>query len=390
MPVLWFDEIPGGWTYFYEEAERLARHGHEVVVVVPHSGKQYSGRENVRVYRCSSIYLVARAYVINIFGFVKMMLKVIGSERPFDIVYDTTSGILPLSTVYRLWFMMKRKKTPIIVHIHGEMKDLRGMGLLSTVFEIWLNVIARTTYRIADKVLIADKRLYRRAVELGAQPSKISVVHVGTRYSEAFEQAVAPDVTQGLRESSGLSKNDFVIGYVGRPSRAKGVDKLLEVFAVAKRDPRMVNAKVLIIGDGDDRLFCEGLSKGLGISNDVRFLGQRTDVPRLLSIMDIFVNLSQSEAGISATQIEAMQSGLASVVTPFSDYIDNMMDAIVVGEGNTKGTVDALIRLHEDEELRQRLSHNAIVKARGIAEIYSWDVYLSCMDNIFKEIGVKT
>lgn len=387
MLVLWFDEVPGNWTFFSEIASRLASQGHEVVVISPHSGNPI-GHGHIRVYRCSSIYLQQiPLYLISIPSFIATLKKVITKEGPLDLVYDTTSGLLPLSFMARVWFSLEGLKVPIFIHVHGELKDFRARGLPSLAFEIYLGIVARISYAVADKVLIAGEKIYRRVIELGAQPRKIVVVRVGIKYGEFPSRNDSQRDKQeirSLRESLRLQERDFVIGYVGRLSRGKGVGKLLEAFAIARAE--VADAKLVLVGEGGDRSYLQRLCKDLNISEDVRFLGQRGDVPELLSVMDVFANLSQSEAGISASQIEAMQMGLPSVVTPFSDFIEDMQDAMVVQWGDIKGTANALVRLHSDEQLRNALGHSAAVKAKKLRQLYSWDRYLAKMNSLFEGI----
>jgi glycosyltransferase involved in cell wall biosynthesis len=299
-----------------------------------------------------------------------------------DLIYDTTSGVLPASILCKSWFKLTRTKVPILLHVHGELKDLQSRGLFSLLFELSLNTIARISYRIADRVLIAGARIYPRVVRLGAKPSKIAIVHVGTKYTQEPRPISQQEAIQ-LRKTLGLQERDFVIGHVGRPSRAKGVERLLEAFAIVKT--RVTDAKLVVVGEGGERTLMQALSHNLKLTEDVKFLGQRDDVMELLRIMDTFVNLSQSEAGISASQIEAMQAGLPSVVTPFSDLIENMKEAIVVQPGDIQAIANAIVRLHDDEPLRIVMGQNAVAKARNLRLLYSWDEYLRKMASLFEE-----
>jgi glycosyltransferase involved in cell wall biosynthesis len=386
MPVPVFDEIPGKWTYFYEEAMRIARGGHQVIVITPFAGQQYQGPEDIRVYRCPSVYPVPRASsppAVNVLGVVSVLRRVFHNEKPIDVIYDSASGFLPISIACRLWSRMKGIKIPIIIHVHGRLEDLRSRSVLRILFELYLHTVARISYRIADKVLITSMDVYPRVISLGAEPGKIAVVHLGTRYGEVDGLRDEHGI-RILRKELGLSEGSFVIGFVGRPSQGKGVDGLLKAYAIAK--PEMLDAKLIIIGESSERLRMQQLCDGLRISEDVRFLGWRDDVPKLLSVMNVFVNLSQSEGWVPAAQIEAMQMGLPSVVTPFSNSISSMKEAIVVQQGDIQAAAEAMVRLHDDAELRETLGRNAIATAKELQKQCSWDDYLSKLNLILDEV----
>lgn len=99
----------------------------------------------------------------------------------------------------------------------------------------------------------------------------------------------------------------FVVGHVGRTSPPqKNHPFLLKVFAEIKKQKQ--NAVLLLAGaDADDDLL--QLAKSLGIEQNVRFLGQRKDIPDLLCAMDVFVFPSFQE-GLPVAVVEAQVSGL--------------------------------------------------------------------------------
>lgn len=82
----------------------------------------------------------------------------------------------------------------------------------------------------------------------------------------------------------------------------KRVDDALRIFKnIADKMP----AKLLLAGDGPERIKMEALCRDLGISNDVRFLGKLDAVEEVLSVADLFLMPSEKESfGLAA--LEAM------------------------------------------------------------------------------------
>jgi glycosyltransferase involved in cell wall biosynthesis len=99
---------------------------------------------------------------------------------------------------------------------------------------------------------------------------------------------------------------------VARLSAEKDFPTLLRAMAIAVRQvPDLV---LNLVGDGPERNRLERLSAELKLTDSVRFLGDRADVPALLSSAGFFVTASLTE-GISLTLLEAMAVGLPVIAT---------------------------------------------------------------------------
>lgn len=376
MPVLWFDELEGGWSYFKEEARRLAGQGNSVVIICPHPGGQFRGPEKIKVYRCRSYLMVARAFIIDPLSFLRMMNRLLREVGPIDVVFDETSGLYPMSLALKLWFRFRRKKVPMVVGVHGQIRDLDNRGPLTVLFEAYFNTVTRLVYAAADRVLISGENCRARVRSLGAAPEKVQVMPFGLR----DPLPGACDSSAGARAELGIDEKEFVVGSVGRPTRAKGIDTLIKAFARAQ----IPGSRLLVIGEDGERERMERTAHALGVR--AVFTGYRRDVRRLLSAMDVFGNLSLSEGGVSGAQIEAMQAGLPSVVTPFSDEIRNGREALVVGFSDADGAAKALRLLYDDIGLRHRLGSSAGTKAAELVKTYSWDAYLEKMSGLLKAV----
>ena len=109
-----------------------------------------------------------------------------------------------------------------------------------------------------------------------------------------------------LRAELGLD-NCFVIGHVGRFSYQKNHSFLIDVFyEILKSDP---NSMLLLIGTGEAETKIKIKVRELGISDNVMFLGVRSDVNNLYQAMDAFVLPSRFE-GVPVVGIEAQFSDL--------------------------------------------------------------------------------
>ena len=117
------------------------------------------------------------------------------------------------------------------------------------------------------------------------------------------------ETRDAIRRSLGI-ENAFVIGCVGRLTAQKNILFLINVFyEICKAD---TNSVLLVIGGGNEENELKALTKKLGISERVLFLGIRSDVNALYQAMDVFVMPSLFE-GLPVVGIEAQFSDLHCV-----------------------------------------------------------------------------
>ena len=113
-----------------------------------------------------------------------------------------------------------------------------------------------------------------------------------------------------LRAELSIGENDPVIGCVGRFVKQKNFPFVVNVFAQLLK--KCSNAKLVILGDGDNRAELEQTIISLGISDSVLLLGVREDVDRFYSLFDVFFMPSLYE-GLPVSAVEAQASGLPCV-----------------------------------------------------------------------------
>ena len=112
---------------------------------------------------------------------------------------------------------------------------------------------------------------------------------------------------------------------VARLSAEKDFPTLLRAVAIAIQ--QVPDLQLKLVGDGAERTMLEGLTRELGITSCVEFLGERTDVPKLLTQAGFFVSSSLTE-GISLTLLEAMAVGLPVVATSVGGNSEIVADGL--------------------------------------------------------------
>lgn len=198
--------------------------------------------------------------------------------------------------------------------------------------------------------------------QVGIPPEQISVVHNGIdlrRYS--FES-----VPGTVRHELGIDDAQYVLGTVGNLFAVKGQVYLLRAFKqVVDRAPTSV---LLIAGDGDQLIPLKQECESLGIAGQVRFLGFRGDVPRLLQAFDVFVLPSLSE-GLPLSILEALsleRPVVATAVGGNGEIIESDVSGYLVPPADPESLAKTILRVLGDTALSTRLGkagRNRVEKA---------------------------
>ncbi|MBQ8885437.1 MAG: glycosyltransferase family 1 protein [Clostridia bacterium] len=124
----------------------------------------------------------------------------------------------------------------------------------------------------------------------------------------AFDKGVRKEVRQEL----GIDESAFVVGHIGRFCNQKNQLFLIDVFSeLIKIEP---NAKLLLVGGGEQLEECKRRVEEKGLEKSVIFTGVRTDAYRLYQAMDVFAMPSLYE-GLPVVGVEAQAAGLPLVVS---------------------------------------------------------------------------
>jgi len=150
-----------------------------------------------------------------------------------------------------------------------------------------------------------------------------------------------------LRKSLNLPLNRPIVASVGRLIHLKGYQHLEAALALIPSERRPL---ALIIGDGPDRNQLEARAIALGLSEDIRFLGYRRDVPAVLAASDLFVLPSLWE-GLPLALLEAMSAGLPVVATSVggnAEVLEEGKSGLLVPPRNETALARAMSRLLEN------------------------------------------
>ena len=207
----------------------------------------------------------------------------------------------------------------------------------------------RQSMRATDYAVAVCEAARARFDEEGVSPRRgLLAVPNGIRL-ERFRAADAA-ARQALVAELGWPAGSRIIGTVGRLQPVKDHALLLRAFAKVRT--QVPEAVLAIVGDGPLRETLETQVAQAGLAGAVKFLGDRHDVPRLLTGMEVFT-LSSTSEGYSIALLEACAAGLPIVATDVGGNREIVRDGVngrLVPPADAAALATALISLLREDE----------------------------------------
>jgi L-malate glycosyltransferase len=234
--------------------------------------------------------------------------------------------------------------------------------------------------KAARDVILAQRRLLKcRREQLVVIPNGIDL----NRFNpETYDRS-------RCRRALGLEPNDFVVCSVARLAPEKNHGQLLQALRYlidseeeAHASDTRRNIRALIVGpDAGCAHELEAEVERLGISQQVRFLGSRSDIPEILRAGDAFALTSVIE-GTPFALLEAMAMGLPIVATHVGSIIETIDgNGFLVGVLRPEQTYKALSDLLQDPGLGRRLGR----RSRKLARRFDIDKMMGRYEEILVE-----
>ena len=301
-------------------------------------------------------------------------------------------GIPDPRAVFRLVRILRQERTAIL-HTHMVHSNLLGRVtrlfaqvpvVISTAHSItegarWRELAYRITDPLADLTTIVSNAAAARYIRIGAVPErKLKTVPNGVQL-EAFMPN--PENRAKLRADLGVG-HQFVWLAVGRLDTPKDYPNLLAATAQLRNEHHVL----LIAGDGPLRQPIELLAAELGISEKVRFLGIRKDIPQLMAAADAYV-MSSAWEGLPMVLLEAAASALPIVSTAVggnSEIVHDEVNGFLVPANNSEALADAMQRM-EHLPAEPRLSMG-LAGRDHVAKHYSLSAVVDQWEEIYHSL----
>lgn len=244
----------------------------------------------------------------NLIAFIKLR-DIIISES-YDIVHTHTpvasaivrlvcKGLTNVKVIYTAHGFHFHKRAPLIY------------WLLYYPVEKWLA-------RYTDVLITINREDYERAKKKFRAKRVEYIPGVGID----LEKYASVEIDrEQKRINLGVPKDAFIVLSVGELNKNKNHEVVIKAIS------RIRNSKIHYVVCGEGKLDgqLKSLSKALGMSNRVHFLGFRRDIPEICKISDVFAFPSLRE-GLGLAALEAMASGLPIITSDVHGIVDYSID----------------------------------------------------------------
>jgi len=187
---------------------------------------------------------------------------------------------------------------------------------------------------------------------------------------EHFKQALCPN-------------GEKVIVHVSNFRPVKNTEQVVDIFHQVRDS--YTDVKLLLVGDGPERVPTERKARELGVFSDVRFLGKQDPIEEILSIADIFLMPSGTETfGLAA--LEAMACRVPTVVSDVGGLPELVADeetGYLCPVGDVEAFSDRVLALLQDEALYTRMSQAARARAE---ETFDIDTVVPEYERYYKQV----
>jgi glycosyltransferase involved in cell wall biosynthesis len=233
-------------------------------------------------------------------------------------------------------------------------------------------------------------------------------------YNGVLKPPEQPESDKPLKVRLGIASSTKIVGYVGRLNNPKGAEAFIRMIPLAHRAVPL--AKFVLVGDGPMRGNLEREAQGLGIADQVYFLGYQPNSFQLMQQMDVVVvpsfresfgNVAVEAALAKKPVVASNVDGLAEVVAdgetgflvdctePVPSRLKgtNRLPELVV-DGRTKELrppylpntamlAEKVITCLQDSELAASLGNQGYLRAKTM---FSYERYRTELENVYREL----
>ena len=286
------------------------------------------------------------------------MFKIFKREN-FDLIQYST----PNASLYAA-ISGKVAGVPVRLYCQWGMAFIGFHGLKRKIFEIeekfvcslstWIEPDSSSNLTLAHEIGLYPK--HKGAVIWNGSACGVDLKKFNIAYKERYRIAI--------RSRLNIPLNAFVFGFVGRITRDKGINELLEAFR--RISSRNCYIYLLMVGPNEtgENVNSE-LYQWSKNSSQIRYIGYTSVVEQYLAAMDTYILPSYRE-GFGMSVIEAEAMGVPVIVTDIPGPIDAMKDqktGIIVKKADIDSLENAMDVLYVNPEKTKKMGQNGYIFA---------------------------
>lgn len=298
----------------------------------------------------------------------KKVQKIIEDFQP-DIIHGAVFEGVTLAVINGFL-----KRVPII--IMEETSDPQNRSWKGNLLIKLFTCVSHAVIGVSESV--AEEYLKQK---LKISEKKVKLINNGV----ALPAEVLNDDVEKTKAIFQINENDFVIGSVGRMlqdgnKRFSDLIKAFAKFAESKKD-----VKLLLLGDGPEKIEYEKLVLKQNIKDKVVFVGYQSNVTLFYKIMNVFSLVSANEA-FGLVLAEAMLNKLPVIATRVGGMkyiVEDNNTGFLVEKYNIKEIAEKMEILYQNKSLRKQMGGNGYKKA--LLE-YTEKAYVEKIESLYMEL----
>lgn len=250
----------------------------------------------------------------------------------------------------------------------------------STFYKYPVRFMFKHMYSLLDGIIV-DSYAIKNEIEktFYLEDDKIEVIYNFINISEIRRKAL----DRLTSEEKDIFKKEVILN-VSRLIKEKGHDYLIKAFKIVKE--KRNKARLVILGEGEERENLENLIKELELEGSVYLLGYKSNPYKYMINSDIYV-LTSSYEGFSRSVLEAQALGLPVVAFKSKgshvEYLNK--SAYFVKNKDEKELAKAIVELLEDKKLLEKYKNKSLDNVRNFSIEKGAERYYKYFETKLKE-----
>ena len=342
---------PGGvWNHVFNLTQQLKKKKIQYILVTPESKTNaYEGNNHYRIGKTFKINSAGSKANITLSPFINKQVKNLLSDYKPDIIHlhEPFAGSLPIS-------FLLNSQSKNIATFHS------NQG--TTLYKFGLNKIFKPL----------DKKLHTRIAV-----SKTAKNFINTYFKNTYEiipNGINVDFYKKSTLINKITDDKLNLIFIGRNDRRKGLKILINTL---EKYIFNFSIRLIILGSKISNLKINNIE----IINP-GFVNENTKAKYLQS-SDILCAPSLEKESFGIILLEGMASNtavIASDIAGYNEIITNNVNGILIKPNNTNQLAQAIKKIHDDKNQKQKLITNANSYIRNL----NWDHISDKIINIYK------
>jgi glycosyltransferase involved in cell wall biosynthesis len=292
--------------------------------------------------------------------FMSIVSLILNMLKKIDLIYIRNSFL----SVGFLTFQSLARKTIVKIPAIIEDEITDGVIIKSLIKKI-TSFTDRLVLARAGKVAVNGRPLYYKLVRRRSFKHKNEPLEIPPGVNLNLIKSVKDGISGKI--SPNLSKERYIVGFLGLITWWQGIDVLVKSVAKLKKMNLEKSVKLLLVGDGPERRRIEDLCKKLEIDYEITGFVEHEKALEYLSMFDVLVlpryRISTTESNIPIKVIEAWALGVPVIVTRHESFLSrNIRDYedVIYCEPDLNSVTKAIFTILTNDELKRKIRANGL------------------------------